>query len=61
MNSISTARAVCISLGTLEKSFDSMKTYKENLVIYLNMINVLRSKFNFGIDQVKLFVNLVLY
>jgi hypothetical protein len=52
INSIATTRGIAISLNTFERSVESMKTYKDQIVTYLNMINLLKSKFNFANDNV---------
>jgi hypothetical protein len=38
-----------------------MKTYKDQIVSYISMLNIMRSKFNFGSDQVISLFNLVFY
>lgn len=52
INSCVTSRNVVVNLNTLEKSPESMKSYKEQIVVYLNMINIFKTKFNFGNDNV---------
>jgi hypothetical protein len=52
ISSVSTTRNVVSNLNSLEKSFESMKTYKDQIVSYISMLNIMRSKFNFGNDQV---------
>lgn len=53
LNSIAITRGIVSNLNSLEKSFDAMKSYKEQLVSYIAMINLLKSKFNFGNDKVR--------
>ena len=58
INQIQSTRAMAINLNSLDKSADSMKIYKDQVVIYINMINLLKSKFNFGNDNVILFITI---
>lgn len=44
-------RNVLILLNDKEKSYDSMKGTKEVIVQYLSMLNVIKSKMNFGKDE----------
>jgi hypothetical protein len=43
-------RNTILNLQDNEKTVDSLKLMKENLVNYLNMLNLLKSKINFGND-----------
>ena len=47
-------RNTIITLQDMEKTTDSLKKMKENLVTYINMLNTLRSKINFGKDNYSL-------
>jgi hypothetical protein len=47
-------RNIILSLEGNEKTVDSLKVMKENLVNYLKMLNVLKSKINFGNDKYSL-------
>jgi hypothetical protein len=43
-----------IGLSELAKTLESMKSYKETIITYLNMLNALKSKINFGKDEYSL-------
>ena len=51
--SIATAREIITNLNKFERSVQSYKSYKENIVIYIRMLNLLKSKFNFANDKVQ--------
>ena len=51
INSISNTRSVISNLNTIGKTTDSLKAAKNNLVLYLQMIHSLKSKFNFGSED----------
>lgn len=47
-------RNIAIGIGELDKTIESLKTHKEIIVTYLNMLNALKSKINFGRDDYSL-------
>ena len=58
---IANTRGVIANLHTFESSFDKLSSSKDTIVLYMNMLNLLRSKFNFGSDEVldKIYYNML--
>ena len=45
INSISNVRDVVIKLNTFERTIETYKSFKENILIYIRMINLINIKF----------------
>jgi len=45
-------RGVVANLQSVGRTYDPLKSAQKNVILYLNMLNCLKSKFNFGNDEV---------